>query len=140
MRAGKCNHGFLAKRLRRCALVGSAMTADANFRLVGLASRAFPYLTRAAPPPGLAALAPTRVAGEVYEADADDAEGLAHLDDLEFGYAKREIDVLVDGEAAPSKATAYLLEDGETLETLWAGLASGAFVYVPGGDWRPVGQ
>ena len=140
LRAGKCNHGFLAKRLRRCALVGGATTVDADFRLVGLASRAFPYLTRAAPPPGVAAPAPTRVAGEVYEADADDAEGLAHLDDLEWGYAKRDIAVLVDGEAAPSQATVYLLEDGETLATLWAGLASGAFACVPSGDWGPVGQ
>ena len=74
------------------------------------------------------------------EADADDAEGLTHLDDLEFGYAKRDIDVLVDGEAAPSRATVYLLEDGETLATLWAGLASGAFFCVPSGDWGQVGQ
>ena len=95
-------------------------------------------MTRCAPPPALA-LAPARIAGEVYEVDADDAEGLAHLDDLEFGYAMREIDVVVEGEAAPSRARVYLLEEAETLEALWAGLGD-QFEHVPGGDWSALGQ
>lgn len=150
LRTGKCNHGFLGKRLRRCVRVGAAASLESEFYLLGLRSRAFPYLTRIPPPspsgsasdapaPDVAP-APACVVGEVFEVDADDDEGLRHLDDLEFGYSQREILVHVEGEPAPSLARVYLLEDVAEAAKVWAGVSTGDYFLVPGCDWSGVGQ
>ena len=147
------NHGFLAKRMRRCTRLGAATTREGGFYLIGLASLSFPYLTRAAPPPDVAArhaaeLQPARIVGEVFEVDGDDEAGLACLRELEFGYREAEVEVELSEHGASSgaaaspattTATVYLLEDAATLAEVWEGMGK-RYIGVPGGDWTAVGR
>jgi len=142
---GKLNHSFLTSRLRRCVFLGAAKTLDANFHLIGLSPPPYPFLMRATPPAdsdAAAGASPTRIAGEVYEVDADDDAGLAHLDLLEHGYARRLVDVELNDDGSVLPAFVYLVEDVEHIADLWKGilLPSRRFFNVPGGDWRPWGR
>jgi gamma-glutamylcyclotransferase (GGCT)/AIG2-like uncharacterized protein YtfP/predicted protein tyrosine phosphatase len=142
----------------RCRFVRRARTAAAG-HLFGLSSRAYPFLTflADAAPPG--APAPQRVSGELWAVDARCADGLARLDALEEGYAKREVDLELEAEAEAeagdgagvlktlaARAILYSVEEAGAVADLWRQTRPATrarrprLAIVEGGDWAAVGM
>ena len=139
LRTGLINHDFLSRSFARVENLGEFVT-DSEYSLVGLASRAYPFMTAAAPPVScnLVGAARTHITGEVFALDAADGDGLRSLDALEGGYAKRQISVTRRRDGAHVVAWVYLTENPETIASFWEN-RHGRFVAVPGGDWRTFG-
>lgn len=140
LRTGLVNHDFIRRNFARVESLGEYVT-DLEYTLIGLASRAYPFMTAAAPPGSCSLIGATRarITGEVFALDVADGDGLRSLDALEGGYAKRQISVSRRSDGLSTVVVwVYLMENPETIASFWEN-RHGRFVAVPDGDWRTFG-
>jgi len=165
---GLLNHHALAAYFGDSIRFAGRARTVARGHMFGLRSRAYPFLTFATSALAPAGAAPPAcVVGELFEVDARCAEGLRRLDELEEGYARREVEVeLLDaadagsasgaagagsaagaaaGQPAVRRAWLYAVDDPAAVADLWRQTAAAApgrrprLALVEDGDWARVG-
>ena len=120
LRTGNHNH----PRLRNAPLLGTFRTKEL-YKMVGLRSRAYPYVYP--DPQG------TPVTGELYEVDAETLDFIDRMEGHPTVYCRMDTELT----GWPTSVQMYVLVDRQLKRTLENyGHMSRRFVLIPSGDWN----